>query len=59
MMPTEPDKQKREAEGDVEDGKDPAARALGRKGGAARAAKLTPEQRVEIARKAAESRWKK
>ena len=48
---------------DADDGKDPAAVALGRrgglKGGAARAAKLTPEQRSEIARKAAEKRWKK
>lgn len=31
----------------------------GRKGGAARAAKLTPEQRAEIAKKAAAVRWKK
>ena len=29
------------------------------KGGAARAAKLTPEQRSEIARIAADARWKK
>ncbi len=42
-----------------DDGKDPAAKALGAKGGKARAAKLTPEQRAEIARKAAEKRWKK
>lgn len=45
-----------------DDGKDPAAVALGRKGGlkggAARAAKLTPEQRSEIAKKAAAARWK-
>ena len=41
------------------DGKDPAAKALGAKGGKARAAKLTPEQRVEIARKAAAKRWGK
>lgn len=45
----------------ADDDKDPAAVALGRKGGLkggkARAAKLTPEQRSEIARKAAESRW--
>src|SRR5687768_14730541 len=38
-----------------------AAAALGRrgglKGGKARAAKLTPEQRSESARKAAEARW--
>ena len=31
----------------------------GKKGGKARAAKLTPERRSEIARKAAEARWKK
>ena len=41
-----------------DDGKDPAAKALGAKGGKARAAKLTPEQRSEIARKAAHRRWK-
>ncbi len=43
--------------------KDPHAVALGRrgakKGGMARAAKLTPERRREIARKAAEARWGK
>lgn len=42
--------------------RDPAAVELGRrggiKGGKARAAKLTPEQRSEIARKAANTRWK-
>lgn len=31
--------------------------AGGKKGGAARAAKLTPEERSEIARKAAAKRW--
>ena len=31
----------------------------GKKGGAARAAKLTPEQRSEIAKKAASKRWEK
>jgi hypothetical protein len=31
----------------------------GKKGGAARAASLTPEQRSEIAKKAAAGRWKK
>ena len=45
-----------------EDTRDPAAVSLGRrgglKGGRARAAKLTAEQRSEIARKAAEVRWK-
>lgn len=43
--------------------KNPAAVALGRlgglKGGKARAAKLTSEQRKEIARKAAQKRWSK
>jgi len=42
-----------------DDGKDPAARALGKKGGAARAARLTPERRAEIARAAADRRWKR
>ena len=46
-----------EAEEFDDDGKDPAAKALGAKGGRARAAKLTPEQRSEIARKAAAKRW--
>jgi len=32
-------------------------RAGGRKGGKARATKLTPERRSEIARKAAQARW--
>ena len=40
-----------------DDGKDPNAAALGRKGGAARADKLTAEQRAEIARKGAAKRW--
>lgn len=42
----------------ADDGKDKAAQALGKKGGAARAKSMTPERRAEIARKAAESRWK-
>ncbi|GGG83995.1 hypothetical protein [Edaphobacter dinghuensis] len=41
--------------------KNPAAVALGRlgglKGGAARAAKLSPEERKEIAQRAAKQRW--
>lgn len=45
----------------TDDGKDPAAVALGRKGGlkggAARAKKLTAKQRSEIAKKAAKARW--
>ena len=40
-----------------DDGKDKAAQVLGRKGGKARALKLTPERRSEIARKAAAKRW--
>ncbi len=44
-------------EGQTEDGKDKAAQVLGRKGGAARAASMTPERRAEIARKAAAKRW--
>ena len=43
--------------------KNPHAVALGKlgglKGGKARASKLTPEQRSEIAKKAAKRRWKK
>lgn len=42
-----------------ESGKDPAAVALGKKGGAARAASLTKKRKVEIALKAANTRWKK
>lgn len=45
------------------DGKNPAAVALGRlgglKGGKARAAKLSPKKRKEIAKKAARARWNK
>jgi hypothetical protein len=42
-----------------DDGKDPAAVALGRKGGAARAAGMTAKRRKEIAKKAAQKRWSK
>jgi hypothetical protein len=42
-----------------DDGKDPAAKALGKKGGAARAVKMTPERRAEIAKMAADKRWKR
>jgi hypothetical protein len=57
------------ATGEVEDreptaeeqGKDPAAVSLGRrgglKGGKARAASMTPKRRAEIAKKAAKARW--
>lgn len=44
-----------------EQGKNPHAQALGRlggkKGGRSRAEKLTPEQRREIAKRAARARW--
>lgn len=43
----------------VEDGKDAAAAAKGKKGGPARAKALTPRQRSEIASLAASARWKK
>lgn len=47
-----------EAEEDMANsGKDKAAQSLGRRGGAARRDKLSPERRVEIARKAAAKRW--
>jgi hypothetical protein len=46
---------------DPAEGKDPAAVALGRKGGLkggkARAAKMTPEERQASARRAAQARW--
>jgi hypothetical protein len=53
------------ASGEVEDreptpeeqGKDPAAAALGRKGGAARARSMTAKKRSEIAQRAARKRW--
>lgn len=41
-----------------ESGKDPAAVALGKKGGAARAASLSKKRRAEIATRAAVARWK-
>lgn len=41
----------------IDDGKNKAAQARGKKGGKARAEKLTAEQRKEIARKAAAKRW--
>jgi hypothetical protein len=39
------------------DGKNPAAVALGRKGGVARASSLSPKKRREIAVVAAKKRW--
>lgn len=49
------------ATGEIEDERplSSAAAELGRKGGKARAAKMSPERRAEIARKAAAKRWKR
>lgn len=57
------------ATGEIEDAstsesiRDPAAVSLGRrgglKGGKARAAKMSPEKRSAVARKAAKARWRK
>jgi len=50
-------------EANPDEGKDPAAVLLGKrgasKGGKARANKLTPERRSEIAKRAIEARWGK
>jgi hypothetical protein len=74
MMPNKPLKRPRDpaqlaklmidiASGEVEEptesGFAKRAKAGGAKGGPARAAALTPEQRSEIARAAAAARWKK
>ena len=42
-----------------DDGKDPAAKALGAKGGRARASSLSPDRKAEIATNAAATRWKR
>lgn len=47
---TEPDEEPSKAQVDGRNG--------GKRGGPARAAKLSPERRSEIARKAAETRWR-
>ena len=47
-----------EIEDDIpDDGKNKAAVELGRKGGKARAEKMSPERRREIAKAAAQKRW--
>ncbi len=51
------------ATGEIEDkatdnGKNKAAVELGRKGGQARAKKLSKKRRAEIAKKAAQARWR-
>lgn len=50
------------ATGEIEDERDTmssAAAEMGRKGGQARAANMTPERRAEIAKAAAAKRWGK
>lgn len=58
-----PDAEQPKAKKKAPNAKDPAAVALGRKGGLkggpARAAKMSAEERAESARKAAQARWKK
>jgi hypothetical protein len=46
-----------ESEPQLESAKARAGREGGRKGGKARASKLSPEERSEIARRAARARW--
>ena len=43
----------------ADDGKDPAAKSLGSRGGKARANKLSAKRKAEIAKKAAQARWRR
>jgi len=43
----------------MDDGKDPAAKSLGSRGGKARARNLSEGERRAIAKKAAQTRWRK
>jgi hypothetical protein len=60
--PTDPNRLAKQIIDEATSYKNPAAVALGRlgglKGGKARAKSLSPEKRAEIARKAANTRWK-
>ena len=47
-----------EEEFPADDGKDKAAQSLGRRGGNARAAKLSDKRKKEIAKRAANARWR-
>jgi hypothetical protein len=47
-----------EEEEELPDSTRSAAAELGSRGGKARAAKMTPQRRAEVARKAARARWK-
>jgi hypothetical protein len=57
------DEPEKDSDEPADDGKNPAAVALGRlgglKGGKARAAALTKKRRQQIARRAAKARWKR
>lgn len=48
-----------DTDGMPDDGKDPAAKSLGARGGKARAEALSGKKRKEIAQKAARTRWRK
>jgi hypothetical protein len=48
-----------EADNVHDDGKDPAAKSLGSRGGKARAASLSSAERKRIAKLAAKKRWKR
>jgi hypothetical protein len=43
----------------ADDGKDKAAQSLGRRGGKARATNLSAKRKAEIAKKAAQARWRR
>jgi hypothetical protein len=43
----------------ADDGKDKAAQSLGQRGGKARAKSLSSKRKAEIAKKAAEARWRR
>jgi hypothetical protein len=51
--------QREEEYDQIQEGKDQAAAELGRRGGRARAEKMTADQRREASRKAAAKRWSK
>lgn len=55
--PTKPTKAESEAAAKLSQTRKVAGKKGGQKGGPARAESLTPEQRSEIAKKAAKSRW--
>lgn len=48
-----------EADDAPDDGKDPAAKSLGSRGGKARANSLSAKRKAEIAKKAAQARWRR